>query len=417
MSASSRRGPCSPWRGCPLPQRSKAQAEQLARYFKEQVDIPWRQAEERLAELRKQKTELEARIPTVMVMEDLPTPRPAYVLKRGRYDMPDTSQKVDPGVPACLGAIPPGSPANRLALARWLASPENPLTARVAVNRLWQQHFGTGLVKTTENFGLQSEPPSHPDLLDWLATELIRTGWDLKAMHRLIVTSATYRQASKASASLIQRDPENRLLARGPRFRLPAELVRDNALAIAGLLTTRIGGPSVKPYQPAGLWEELAGGAGEAPYVQDKGEDLYRRSLYVYRKRTVPYPGMANFDAPSREICQVKRSRTNTPLQALELLNDVTYVEAANHLARRMLAEGGQSPRERLILGFRRATARTPSDAELRVLLGGLDRYRQTFQANPSLASQWIAHGDSPNSRLAWTPSNSPPTPRPPASS
>ena len=172
-----------------------------------------------------------------MVMEDLPSPRPTYVLKRGRYDMPDTSQKVEPGVPACLGSLPPGSPANRLALARWLASPDNPLTARVAVNRLWQQHFGTGLVKTTENFGLQSEPPSHPDLLDWLATEFVRTGWDVKAMHRLIVTSATYRQASKASAGLIQRDPENRLLARGPRFRLPAELVRDNALAIAGLLT------------------------------------------------------------------------------------------------------------------------------------------------------------------------------------
>jgi hypothetical protein len=228
-----------------------------------------------------------------------------------------------------------------------------------------------------------------------MAAEFASKGWDVKAMQRLIVTSATYRQVSKASADLIQHDPENRLLARGPRFRLPAELVRDNALAIAGLLTTRIGGPSVKPYQPAGLWEELAGGAGEGPYVQDKGEDLYRRSLYVYRKRTVPYPGMANFDAPSREICQVKRSRTNTPLQALELLNDVTYVEAANHLARRMLSEGGESARERLVFGFRRATARAPSESELRVLLAGLDRYRRTFQADPSQASQWIAVGDS----------------------
>ena len=314
----------------PESDRSKCTSRlELARYYKEEVDSELRQAEAGLARLREQKTELEAAIPTVMVMEELPSPRPAYLLKRGRYDMPDTSRKLDPGVPGCLGALPAAAPRNRLALAQWLASPANPLTARVAVNRLWQQHFGTGLVKTTENFGLQSEPPSHPALLDWLAAEFIRTGWDVKAMHRLIVTSATYRQASKAPAALIQRDPENRLLARGPRFRLPAELVRDNALAIAGLLSSKVGGPSVKPYQPDGLWEELAGGAGEAPYVQDKGDKLYRRSLYVYRKRTVPHPAMATFDAPSREICQVKRARTNTPLQALELLNDITYVEAA----------------------------------------------------------------------------------------
>ena len=218
-----------------------------------------------LAEVRKQKTELEARIPTVMIMEDLPKPRPTYVLKRGRYEMPDTSQKVEPGVPACLDSLPEGSPANRLGLARWLASARNPLTARVAVNRLWQQHFGTGLVKTAENFGLQGEPPSHPALLDWLAAQFVRSGWDVKALHRLIVTSATYRQVSKAPEPLYHRDPENRLLARGPRFRLPAELVRDNALAIAGLLSLKIGGPSIKPYQPAGLWEELAGGAGKPP--------------------------------------------------------------------------------------------------------------------------------------------------------
>ncbi len=305
--------------------------------------------------------------------------------------MPDTTRKLDPGVPDCLGGLPPSAPRNRLALARWLASPANPLTARVAVNRLWQQHFGIGLVKTTENFGLQSEPPSHPALLDWLATELIRTGWDVKAIHRLIVTSTTYRQVSNLPASLVQRDPENRLLARGPRYRLPAEMVRDNALAIAGLISNQLGGPSVKPYQPAGLWEELAGGAGEAPYVQDQGDKLYRRSLYVYRKRTVPHPAMATFDAPSREICQVKRARTNTPLQALELLNDITYVEAANELARLMLAEGGRSPDERVRLGFRRATSRGPNPAELRILLRGLDRYRQSFRDNPQAAAQWIA--------------------------
>ncbi len=214
--------------------RTRSQRDALTRYFKTEVDRVLRQAEAELAGLRDQKAKLEAALPTVMVMEELPTPRPAYLLKRGRYDLPETSRKLEPGVPASLGSLPASAPRNRLALARWLASPANPLTARVAVNRLWQQHFGTGLVKTAENLGLQSEPPSHPALLDWLATEFIRTGWDVKAMHRLIVTSATYRQDSRASAALIERDPENRLLARGPRFRLPAELVRDNALAIAG---------------------------------------------------------------------------------------------------------------------------------------------------------------------------------------
>jgi hypothetical protein len=354
------------------------------------------QATGRLASVRKQKEELQRRIPTVMVMEDLKTPPPTYVLKRGRYDMPDTSQQVNPGVPGCLSPMPKNAPPNRLGLARWLVAAENPLAARVGVNRLWQQHFGIGLVKTAENFGLQSEPPSHPELLDWLATEFIRLGWDQKALHRLIVTSATYRQSSNAPPSSHEHDPENRLLSRGPRFRLPAELVRDNALAIAGLLSPQIGGPSVKPYQPAGLWEELAGGAGEGKYVQDRGPNLYRRSLYVYRKRTVPHPAMATFDAPSREICQVQRARTNTPLQALELLNDVTYVEAATHLAKLMITEGGSTPEARLRYAFRRATARSPDDLELKVALRGLDRYRRSFRAQPDLATKWIAHGDNP---------------------
>jgi hypothetical protein len=360
------------------------------------ADRGLKQASDRVDQLQKQKTDLEGRIPSVMVMEDAPRRRPTFVLKRGRYDMPDTSQRVEPGVPRALNKLPAGSPPNRLALARWLASPENPLTARVAVNRLWQQHFGSGLVKTAENFGVQGELPSHPALLDWLACELVRSGWDIKAMHRLIVTSATYRQTSRASARLVHFDPENRLLARGPRFRLPAELVRDNALAIAGLLWRAVGGPSVKPYQPAGLWEELAGGAGEGPYVQAKGEELYRRSLYVYRKRTVPHPEMATFDAPSGETCQVQRARTNTPLQALELLNDVTYLEAARGLAQLMITEGGRSPGDRLAYAFRRATARPPSSAELQVMIRGLERYLKSFQSNPELAAQWLRHGDRP---------------------
>jgi hypothetical protein len=291
--------------------------------------------------------------------------------------------------------MPDSSPRNRLGLALWLVTPNHPLTARVTVNRFWQHYFGTGLVKTAENFGRQCEPPSHPQLLDWLATEFVRTGWDVKAMQRLIVTSATYRQSSKTSSALVQSDPENRLLARGPRFRLTAEGVRDNALAICGLLSEQVGGPSIKPYQPAGLWEELAGGAGEGPYVQDKGQNLYRRSLYVYRKRTVPHPAMANFDAPTRETCQVKRSRTNTPLQALELLNDVTYVEAARNLGQLMLSQGGKTPEERIAFAFRRATARLPSLDELNVLSRGLERYQRQFAKDSEAARKFLHHGDS----------------------
>jgi len=348
-----------------------------------------------LEKLGKDKAAVEAGITSVMVMEDTAKPRPTFVLKRGRYDMPDAGRQVEPGVPRSLPALPKDAPRNRLGLAHWLTAPENPLTARVAVNRIWQHHFGTGLVKTAENFGVQGEPPSHPELLDWLATELVRTGWNVKAMHRLIVTSATYRQASNATPALTARDPENRLLARGPRFRLPAEVVRDNALAIAGLLVTKIGGPSVKPYQPPGLWEELAGGAGEAPYVQDKAPKLYYRSLYVYRKRTVPHPALATFDASTREVCQVKRARTNTPLQALELLNDLTYVEAARQLAQLMLEQGGSSPDLRLNLAMRRALARAPTAAELDVLKRGLERYLRAYSADQAAALQLIQLGES----------------------
>jgi mono/diheme cytochrome c family protein len=354
-----------------------------------------KKAKDQVDKLTRQKAEYEKGVLSVMVLEDTAKPRPNYLLKRGRYDMPDTSRQVEPGVPACLVPLAPAAPRNRLGLARWLASPDNPLTARVAVNRIWQHHFGIGLVKTAENFGVQGEPPSHPELLDWLASELIRTGWDVKALHRLIATSATYFQSSQVSADLAARDPENRLLARGPRYRLSAEVVRDNALAMAGLLVERIGGPSVKPYQPPGLWEELAGGAGEGPYIQDKGPALYRRSLYVYRKRTVPHPELATFDAPSREICQVKRSRTNTPLQALELLNDVTYVEAARRLAELAIARGGCNPDQRISFAFRRALGRDPSAAELVVLRRGLDRYLIAFQSNPASAGQLIHHGES----------------------
>ena len=363
--------------------------------FHETATRKLRNAKAKVEKHRKEKTEFEKSIPTVMVMEDLKTPRETFVLTRGRYDMPDKNQQVEPGVPAIMPPLTAEAPRTRLGLAQWLVDPANPLTARVTVNRYWQHYFGVGLVKTAENFGVQGELPPHLDLIDWLATEFIRTGWNVKAMQRLIVTSATYRQASKATPAQFQHDPDNRLLGRGPRLRLPAEVVRDNALAISGLFVEKVGGPSIKPYQPERLWEELAGGAGEGPYVQEKGANLYRRSLYIYRKRTVPHPVMATFDAPSREVCQVKRSRTNTPLQALELLNDVTYVEAARQLGRLMLTEGGRTPEERVAFAFRRATARKPSDAELRILLRGLERYRQTFTADKDAAQKFLRHGDS----------------------
>ncbi|MEM8679760.1 MAG: DUF1553 domain-containing protein, partial [Planctomycetota bacterium] len=320
----------------------------------------------------------------------LETPRQAYVLHRGQYDRPDETQPVEPGVPTLFA--PDEQPGNRLELARWLVDGQNPLTGRVAVNHLWSRFFGAGLVETPENFGVQSPAPSHPDLLDWLATEFVRLGWDLKAMQKMIVTSATYRQSSAVTAEQFAADPENRWLARASRFRLPAETIRDNALAISGLLTDRIGGPSVKPYQPEGLWEELAGGAKEPPYVQATDEDLYRRSLYTYRKRTVPHPTMSTFDGTSREICVVARGRTNTPLQALALLNDPTYVEAARELATLTMNQH-ELIEDQIVFAFRRALARTPSVDEQAVLTRGYHRYLQRFQSHPKQAEKLLTMG------------------------
>jgi hypothetical protein len=357
----------------------------------------------KLTKLRKEREEYESNVPSVMVMEELPKPRDTYLLKRGQYDMPDQRRKLEPALPAFLPPLPEQAPRNRLGLARWLVAANNPLMARVTVNRFWQHYFGIGLVKTADNFGTQGEAPSHPELLDWLATELVRTGWDIKAMQKAIVLSATYRQSSRASATSLARDPDNRLLARGPRFRLPAEVLRDNALAISGLLMEKIGGPPIKPYQPEGLWKDLEGGAGTV-YVQDKGASLYRRSLYILRRRSVPHPLLATFDAPTREICQVQRQRTDTPLQALALLNEVAYVEAARHLAQRMLTEGGATATSRLTYGFRRATARAPIPTELQILEKGLDRYWTIYRGDPESARQLLAHGDSPrNDKLDTT--------------
>src|SRR4051794_10324808 len=355
--------------------------------------IKGREIRHSLASVQDERAKYDAAIPMAMVLEERKEPRETYVLHRGRYDQPEKDHKLRPDVPAALPPLSADAPRNRLGLARWLVSPENPLTARVIVNRLWEHHFGIGLVKTTDNLGVQSEPPSHPELLDWLATELIQSGWDLQHIQRMIVSSYAYQQRSEAAPEMYQRDPDNRLLARGPRYRLQSEALRDNALAVSGLLADKIGGPSVMPYQPAGLWEELAGGAHD-DYTQGHGDDLYRRSLYTYRKRTVPHPSMATFDAPSWEICQVKRARTNTPLQALAMLNDVTYVEASRKLAERSLTEGGSSADSQLTYAFRLATSRTPTPGELSVLRASLQKYTARFRQAPAAAQQFASHGE-----------------------
>jgi hypothetical protein len=335
----------------------------------------------------------------------MPAPRPTFLLRRGQYDQP--ADRVEPGIPSVLPPLPIGAPANRLGLAKWLVDPGNPLTARVAVNRFWQMLFGTGLVKTVEDFGATGELPSHPELLDYLAGEFVRSGWDVKALLRRIVTSAAYRQSSRVTPEQRECDPENRLLARGARYRLSAETVRDNALAIGGLLRARIGGPSVKPYQPAGLWEDVTV-ERRGKYVADKGENLYRRSLYTFWKRTCPPPALMSFDAPNREVCVARRAVTNTPLQALVLLNDPTYVEAARKFAERMLAEGG--PEGPLTFAFRCATARPPTTAEQRILQSIRQAALARFQADPPAARKLLGVGESARDRTrddvdlaAWT--------------
>ena len=345
-----------------------------------------------LAELeaaRQQKAEFLNTVPTVMVMQELPRARDAHLLLRGNYDRP--GRKVLRGTPAWLPPPPAGAPNNRLGLAMWLVDPSHPLTARVAVNRFWEMNFGTGLVKSADNFGSQGDLPSHPALLDWLATEFVRSGWDVKAMHRLIVTSATYRQSSAVTPELQQADPDNRLLARGPRYRLPAEMLRDQLLTVSGLLVDKIGGPSVKPYQPAGLW------AGSlARYEQDHGENLYRRSLYTYVRRTVPPPSMSLFDVAERDNPSVSTSPTNTPLQALNLMNDVAALEAARMLAERMLTEGGATRAERLAFAFRLATAREPTEPELGVLLNSLENFDERYRRDREAATSLVSHGEHP---------------------
>lgn len=380
------------------------------RFLAAHAPAEYRELRAELDAVRERRQEAEAGIVTTMVMQEMETPRETFVLRRGVYS--ERGERVEPGVPACFPPLPEGAPPNRLGLARWIVDPANPRTARVTVNRFWQMLFGTGIVKTAEDFGSQGELPSHPELLDWLGLELVRSGWDVKAILRLIVTSATYRQSARVTPELLERDPENRLLARGPRFRLKAEMIRDGALFASGLLVERIGGPSVKPYEPGDLWKDVSYGAefSAQSFVQDRGEALYRRSMYTFWKRSSPPATLYTFDAPDRETCAVRRARTNTPLQALALLNDVTYVEAARALAERMMREGGTDPAGRLELGFRLATARRPEKEETRICLGVLEAQLVVYRGDPEAASRLLGVGESPRDgtfdeaeHAAWT--------------
>ena len=352
------------------------------------VDHQWRRSlEVPIDEARRRLGDLLSGLPDAMVMAERPEPRETAILIRGAWDKP--GEKVSAGVPAKLPRPPADAPPNRLGLARWVVDPANPLTARVAVNRAWQTLMGTGLVKTVEDFGTQGDLPSHPELLDWLATEFIRNGWDVKALHRLIVTSATYRQSSRVTPQLLERDPENRLLARGPRYRLSSLLLRDQALAASGLLVPRIGGPPVRPYQPPGIWEELS--FGTIKYDQDNGEKLYRRSLYTYWRRTVGPTDF--FDASARQTCAVRQSRTNTPIHALITLNDTAYAEAARVLAERAMAEAGPAPEARVERVLRLAAARRPAEPERRVLIRAYERLLGQYRADPAAAARRLAVG------------------------
>ena len=383
--------------------RSDEERADLARHYKESHAVDYLRSEAALAKARQRKDSFYAQIPTTMIMEEMDPPRDTYLLVRG--DFRNKGERVSPGTPAALPPLPSG-PTNRLALARWLVSPEHPLMARVTVNRYWALFFGNGLVKTANDFGSQGEWPSHPELLDWLATEF-RDGhapdpssrgagatrvppWSVKSLVRLIVTSAAYRQSAVTTPAMLERDPYNRLLTRGPRVRLEAEMIRDNALAVSGLLNPAIGGPSVKPYQPAGLWDGT-----DSKFEQDHGDLLYRRGMYVFWRRSAHYPSFATFDAPNREVCTFLRQRTQTPLQSLVLMNDPAFVEAARGLAQRVLREEPSDVDRRLMRAFRHTLGRQPQADEMEVLHQAYDRQLAGYRSDPKSAELLLKVGES----------------------
>jgi hypothetical protein len=379
----------------PPAKRTVAQANKLASCFLDQYAPQGVQDARRgLSVAQQARDQYYASIPTVMVMKEGP-PRDAFILKRGVYDA--HGDKVAAGLPHVLPPMPAGFPNNRLGFAEWLVDRSNPLTARVTVNRYWQMLFGVGLVKTVEDFGSQGDWPVYPDVLDNLSTRFMDSGWNVKALLKTMVMSATYRQSSRVTPALMEKDPENRLLARGPRFRLPAQMIRDQALAVSGLLVEKIGGPPVMPYQPPGLWEEVSF-SGDS-YKQDEGEGLYRRSLYTYWRRTVAPPTMGTFDASTRETCIVRANRTNTPLQALDLMNDVTYLEASRKFAERMMKQGGSTPEARIDYAIQVALARAAKPEEKAVLVETFNQFHTRFAAKPDAAAKYLSEGKSPRDK------------------
>lgn len=369
--------------------RNRAQSDQLAQHFKD-LDAAYSTVVVGQRAAIDAREGLERSVPRVMIMQELPQPRDAFILSKGLYDKPLGKVGID--VPASLPRLPADAKKDRLALARWLVGADNPLTARVVVNRFWQAWFGAGIVKTTEDFGLQGERPVHPELLDRLAADFVRSGWDVKQLARQTLTSGTYRQSSRASRELIERDPENRLLARGPRYRLPAWMLRDQALAASGLMVHAIGGPPVRPYQPAGVWEEAT--FGNKRYQQDHGASLYRRSMYTFWRRIIAPTEF--FDSASRQTCTVKQVRTNTPLHALIALNDVTFVEAARALAERALREAGPAPDAWVERVFLLIVARAPTPEERDVLVASVAKFERDFATQPEAAKKYLTSGESP---------------------
>ena len=395
--------------GMPRGERETAQTEQIRDFYRQNI-TPDKSINENtkrafadlktlfadLSEVQGKRDTLDASVTTTLVMQEREEPRGAYVLARGEYQ--HREEQVYPQTPAVLSPLPEDTAPNRLGFAKWLLSPEHPLTARVTINRFWQNVFGTGIVKTSEDFGTQGIPPVHPELLDWLATEFVASGWDIQAMLKLMLTSATYRQSAQVTPEKLERDADNELLSRSPRYRLDAEIVRDNALALSGLLYTKIGGPSVKPPQPDGLWKAVGfTGSNTDTFVKDTGADkIYRRSLYTFWKRTAPPPQMNILDAPSREACTIRRERTNTPMQALMLMNDPQFFEAARAFAERTIKEGGETVEARIAYIFEAATARLPKPKEEALLLETFQAHYQELEANPEAAKELIAVGESP---------------------
>ncbi|MBV8820865.1 MAG: DUF1553 domain-containing protein, partial [Acidobacteriaceae bacterium] len=375
--------------------RSAEDAKRLADFYRGRAGSLKTERDE-LKQSRKEMDDLG--IASTLILRERPSTAPLSTELRIRGQFLSKGETVYAAVPASLHPLPPNEPANRLGLARWLVSRDNPMTARVAVNRIWETYFGRGIVETSEDFGTQGERPTHPELLDWLAVEFMDRGWRMKAIHRLIVTSATYRQESNASPQALEKDPYNRLLARGPRFRMEAEMVRDAVLSAAGLLSLKIGGPSVFPPQPDGIWD--------LPYNDDKwtdsqGEDRYRRGLYTFIRRTAPYPSLLTFDGTSREFCTVRRIRTNTPLQALTTLNDPAFFEAAQALARRIRSQGGNDRSQQAVYAFRLCTGRVPQTTEVSRIVASFDRERAYFQQHGDQAKRVSHDGDA--TLAAWT--------------